>query len=146
MDKSYLIDDKRIIIQIELKSFDKEENPKNLLRYLCVEKLNGLFPSCQYYLNYYPDIIPPIPYREVLSFYDVVQAETWVKRNLIEILHDIGEVEAINFCNIRKEAYVIQKTKLEIDSKFLSPDTYKIDNTSYAKTKPLPTKTLYKDC
>lgn len=133
MDKSYLIDDKKIIIQIELKPIDKEENPKNLLRYLCIEKFNGIFPPYQYYLNYYPDIIPPNPCREVLSFYDVVQAEAWVKRNLLEILYDIGEIKAINFCNIRKEAYVTQENKLEIDSKFLSPDFYKIDNTSKYK-------------
>ena len=131
MDKSYLIDDKKIIIQIELKPIDKEENPKNLLRYLCIEKYNGCFPPWQYYLSYYPEVVPSmIPDREVLSFYDVVQAESWVKRNLLEIIHDIGEVKAINFCNIRKEAYVTQENKFEIDSKFLSPDFYKIDNTS----------------
>lgn len=142
MTDCYVLDDNKIVVQVTRKKFDKNELPE--IRYLAIFKPNGVYPPFEYFLSYYPEINDATS-QQVLTFPSVDQAEMWVRRNLVEIVDYIGEIQEINFCNLKKMAYISQKAKLGIDVKFLSPDFYKIDVTSNIKTKPLPTKTLYKD-
>ena len=142
MTDCYVLDDNKIVVQVTMKKFDKNELPE--IRYLAIFKPNSVYPPFEYFLSYYPEI-NDTPSQQVLTFPSVDQAEMWVRRNLVEIVDYIGEIQEINFCTLKKMAYISQKVKLGIDVKFLSPDFYKIDVTSNIKTKPLPTKTLYKD-
>lgn len=137
------ISDKDFVIQATKKNFYKDIPPEK--NYLCINQPNVMdISSYEYFLAYVPETYG-IPSQKLMRFCSVKEAENWLRRNLVEVIRDIGEVEEINFCSLKKVAYVTQENKFEIDSKYLSPNTYKIDNTSCVKTKPLPTKTLYKD-
>ena len=126
MNKSYLLDDKKIVVQIVKKPYNENDKPE--VKYLCAYKPNGTF----YFLYDYPEIANESN-LEILTFPSVAKAEMWIKRNLVEIISDIGEIQEINFCALKKELYTIQQSKLEIDSQCLSPDFYKIDITSHWK-------------
>lgn len=130
MTDSYVLDDNKIVVQVTRKKFDKNERPE--IRYLAIFKTNGVYPPFEYFLSYYPEI-NLIPSQQVLTFPSVDQAEMWVRRNLVEIINDIGEIQEVNFCNLKKMAYITQKATLDINAQFLSPDMYKIDVTSHWK-------------
>ena len=123
------ISDKNFVIQAIRKSFYEDIPPET--GYLCIDQPNGIMDisSYEYFLAYVPETYG-IPSQKLMRFCSVKEAGSWLKRNLVDVIRDIGEVEEINFCSLKTVAYITQQRKLEIDKKYLSPDTYKTDDTS----------------
>ena len=139
---TYLLEGMKFVIQI----VKKPVNNRILFEkgFLCLNKHGGAMSAGEYFYLGSP-IKPTNPCEQLLVFYSSDEAEKYVKDNLIQIILDIGELSGINICSREVVSYIKTEKKLEINPEFLSPETFKIEVTSNIETKPLPTKTLYKD-
>ena len=139
---TYLLEGMKFVIQIVKKPINNKIYSEK--GFLCLNEHGGVMSAGEYFYLGSP-IKPTNPCEQLLVFYSSDEAEKYVKDNLIQIVLDIGELSGINICSREVVSYIETEKKVEINPEFLSPETFKIDTTSNIKTKPLPTKTLYKD-
>ena len=139
---TYLLEGMKFVIQIVKKPVNNRILSEK--GFLCLNKHGGVMSAGEYFYQGSPNK-PINSYEQLLIFNSSDEAEKYVKDNLIQIILDIGELSGINICSREVVSYIKTEKKLEINPKFLSPETFKIDVTSNIETKPLPTKTLYKD-
>lgn len=139
---TYLLGGMKFVIQIVKKPVNNRILSEK--GFLCLNKYGGVMSAGEYFYLYSP-IKPTNPCAQLLVFSSSDEAEEYVKDNLVQIILDVGELSGINICSREVVSYIETEKKLEINPEFLSPETFKIDVTSNIETKPLPTKTLYKD-
>ena len=139
---TFLLEGMKFVIQIVKKPVNNRILSEK--GFLCLNKHGGVMSVGEYFYQGSPNK-PINSYEQLLIFNSSDEAEKYVKDNLIQIILDIGELSGINICSREVVSYIETEKKLEINPKFLSPETFKIDVTSNIETKPLPTKTLYKD-
>ena len=139
---TYLLECMKFVIQIVKKPVNNRILSEK--GFLCLNKHGGVMSAGEYFYLGSP-IKPANPCEQLLVFYSSDEAEEYVKDNLVQIILDVGELSGINICSREVVSYIETEKKLEINPKFLSPETFKIDVTSNIETKPLPIKTLYKD-
>ena len=139
---TYLLEGMKFVIQIVKKPVNNRILSEK--GFLCLNKHGGVMSAGEYFYQGSPNK-PVNPCEQLLVFCSSDEAEEYVKDNLVQIILDIGELSGINICSREVVSYIETEREFKVIPELLSPETYKIDVTSNIETKPLPTKTLYKD-
>lgn len=139
---TYLLEGIKFVIQIVKKPVSNEILSEK--GFLCLNKYGGVMSAGEYFYQGSPRK-PINSCEQLLIFNSSDEAEKYVKDNLIQIVLDIGELSGINICSREVASYIKIEEEFKVVPEFLSPETFKVNVTSNIETKPLPTKTLYKD-